>query len=202
MLKYITYLPKGFKEEINKMWPLIVVLHGVGERGSDVEIVRKNGLPKAIEAGMYIPFVVAVPQCPKETSWQPFEIKKVIDEVIDKYPIDINRIYLTGFSMGGFGTWKTATEYKDVFAAIAPICGGGFVYDAFKIKYIPAWVFHGALDDIVPVSKSEDMVNELKKLGADIKFTIYPDVYHDSWTQTYNNPELYSWFLKHSKKIK
>jgi predicted peptidase len=200
MLKYLTYLPKGFKEEFNKNWPLIIFLHGVGERGHNVEIVRRNGLPKSLEEGLAIPFIVVAPQCPDNEGWQPERIKKVLDEVLEKYPVDVNRIYLTGLSMGGFGTWKTAIEYRYIFAAISPICGGGFVYDAPKIKHIPIWVFHGAKDDVVPISKSEDMVNALRDLNADIKFTIYPETKHDSWTETYNNLELYDWFLKYSKK--
>lgn len=200
MLKYLTYLPTNFKEEFNKHWPLIMFLHGVGERGDDIEIVKRNGLPKAIEEGMQIPFIIIAPQCPKNQSWLPEQIKKVIDEVIEKYPIDDKRIYLTGLSMGGFGTFKTAITYNNIFAAIAPICGGGFVYDAYKIKNIPTWVFHGAKDQVVPISKSEDMVKALEKLNAPVKFTIYPEADHDSWTEAYNNPELYDWFLDNKKQ--
>jgi len=202
MLKYLTYLPKGFKEEINKSWPLILFLHGVAERGNNVEIVRRNGLPKALEEGLSIPFVVIAPQCAAEGGWQPSEVIKVLDDAIEKYPLDLNRIYLTGLSMGGFGTWKTANDYNDIFAAIVPICGGGFIYDAAKIKHIPTWVFHGALDEVVPLSKSQDMVNALRNLGADVLFTVYPQAKHDSWTETYSNLELYSWLLKQTKNKK
>jgi hypothetical protein len=109
-------------------------------------------------------------------------------------------MYLTGLSMGGFGTWEYAVNYPDRFAAIAPICGGGNPERAWAIRNLPIWVFHGAKDQAVPIKQSEDMVNALKKVGNDVKFTVYPEAGHDSWTETYNNPALYEWFLKHKRK--
>ena len=200
MLKYLKYLPKTFNEITSKHWPLILFLHGVGERGSDINIVKRNGLPQIIEEGMQLPFIVIAPQCPSNTSWQIPELKMVLDDAIEKYPIDLSRIYLTGLSMGGFGTWRFAIEHPGIFAAIVPICGGRAKFYARKIKKIPTWVFHGALDNVVPIQKSKEMVDELRKLRADVKFTIYPASKHDSWTQTYKNPELYKWFLKYKKK--
>ena len=110
--------------------------------------------------------------------------------------MNTGRIYLTGLSMGGYGTWSLAIAYPGRFAAIAPVCGGSEPFFAGRIKDIPAWIFHGAKDSVVPVSKSEEMVNALKKHGSNVKFTVYPEAKHDSWTATYNNPELYEWFLK------
>ena len=110
-------------------------------------------------------------------------------------------MYLTGLSMGGFGTWTLAAAYPRRFAAIAPICGGGSPKDAPKLKSLPIWVFHGAQDKTVPLARSEDMVKALKGAGAgEVKFTVYPDAGHDSWTATYDNPELYSWLLAHQLK--
>ena len=198
MLNYIKYLPNSFSEDISKHWPLIIFLHGVGERGSDINIVKRNGLPKTIEEGMKLPFIVIAPQCPPGSTWQTNELNKVLDDVLEKYPIDLTRIYLTGLSMGGFGTWKYAIEYPEIFAAIAPICGGGSIYNAHTIRKIPTWIFHGKKDKVIPVEKSIEMYEELKKHKANVKITIYPEAEHDSWTETYNNPELYEWFLKHS----
>jgi predicted peptidase len=109
-------------------------------------------------------------------------------------------VYLTGLSMGGFGTWSLAAAHPEKFAAIAPICGGGEPRTARRLKSIPTWVFHGAKDPTVPLARSEAMVQALKKAGGDVKFTVYRDAGHDSWTETYNNPKLYEWFLAHSKK--
>jgi predicted peptidase len=123
-----------------------------------------------------------------------------LDEVIAEYRIDEQRIYLTGLSMGGFGTWRLAMAYPDRFAALAPVCGGGDPDQAHLVAHLPTWVFHGAKDDVVSIENSKKMVAALKKAGCDVKFTIYPDAGHDSWTETYNNPELYDWFLDHSIK--
>ena len=113
--------------------------------------------------------------------------------------MDTRRIYLTGLSMGGYGTWATATRYPDRFAAIAPICGGGEVLLANLLKDTPIWAFHGDADTVVPLSKSQEMVEAVNRSGGNAKLTIYPGVNHDSWTQTYNNDALYEWFLSHSK---
>ena len=131
----------------------------------------------------------------------PLEDKQaLVDDVLARHKAaDPDRVYLTGLSMGGFGTWETATEYPERFAAIAPICGGGRPYTAARLKKLPTWVFHGEKDPVVPIKRSEEMVDALKKAGGDVKFTRYPEAGHDSWTETYNNPELYEWFLKHQR---
>jgi predicted peptidase len=114
--------------------------------------------------------------------------------------VDVNRIYLTGLSMGGYGSWTLAAAHPERFAAMAPICGGGDPADAKKLKDIPTWVFHGAKDEVVPPKASEDMVEAIKTEGGDIRYTLYPEANHDSWSETYDNPELYTWFLSHSLK--
>ncbi len=118
----------------------------------------------------------------------------------EKYNVDKNRIYVTGLSMGGYGTWSLAMEYPYRFAAIAPICGAGNERIACRLKDTPVWAFHGAKDNVVPISGDQKLIDELKKCGGDIKFTIYPNANHDSWTETYNNPKLYDWLLSHSLK--
>lgn len=197
-LEYLLYLPEEYVETSDKKWPLILFLHGAGERGEDIERVKIHGIPKIAEV-MRLPFICVSPQCPSHLFWQMKndELITLYEELIEKYSIDTERIYLTGLSMGGYGTWSMAILYPDMFAAIAPICGGGDPQQASIIKDVPVWAFHGAQDNVVPIQETENMVKALKAIGSDAKFTIYPEADHDSWTETYDNPELYKWFLSH-----
>lgn len=122
----------------------------------------------------------------------------LLDEVTAAYRADTDRIYVTGLSMGGFGTWSLGIAYPDRFAALAPICGGNNPQQVSLLKQVPVWVFHGAKDTVVPLSQSEAMVEALREAGGDVKLTVYPEAGHDSWTETYNNDELYEWLLQHS----
>ena len=202
---YLLYLPKEYGKEADKKWPLMVFLHGSGESGTDVQKVAKHGPPKLIAAGKEFPFIVVSPQCPEGKIWSNDLLLALLDEVETKYAVDTQRVYLTGLSMGGFGTWSLGLSHPEKFAAIAPICGGGEIItpllaDKTKLASLPVWAFHGAKDPTVPVEESEHMVNYLKKIGVkEVKLTIYPDALHDSWTQTYANPELFEWFLQHSR---
>ncbi|HEV3166171.1 MAG TPA: prolyl oligopeptidase family serine peptidase [Isosphaeraceae bacterium] len=196
-LKYLLYLPEGY-ESSEKSWPLVLFLHGAGESGDDLSKVKRNGPPKLIESGKAYPFIVVSPQSPG-MGWNAEALNALIDELGSQYRVDKGRVYLTGLSMGGFGTWSLAAAHPEKFAAIVPICGGGRPTDASKLKNLPIWVFHGAKDNTVPIARSEDMVKALKDAGADVKFTIYPEAGHDSWTETYNNEEVYSWLLSHKR---
>lgn len=197
--RYLLFLPKDYVEE-KKRWPLILFLHGAGERGDDLELIKRHGPPKIVEEQEDFPFILVSPQCPKDGWWSNDFLNALLDEVVTRYRVDKDRIYVTGLSMGGFGTWNLAIEYPDRFAAIASICGGGNPLEACKLKHVPVWVFHGAKDNVVPIKKSEEMVNALRECGGNVKFTVYPEAGHDSWTETYNNPELYEWFLKHRRQ--
>jgi len=204
-INYLLYLPKDYGKDGKKLWPMILFLHGAGERGDNLEAVKKHGPPKLVAAGKELPFVIVSPQCPGDDWWTSVEMVDTLsalsDEMVARHRVDPDRIYLTGLSMGGFGTWEMALTFPKRFAAIAPICGRGRPYQANRIKNVPAWVFHGGKDPVVPLKDSEDMVNALKKAGAkEVKFTVYPEAGHDSWTEAYNNPELYSWFLEHTLK--
>ena len=196
-LNYLLFLPKGY-EEGDKKWPLMLFLHGAGESGDDLNKVKIHGPPKIVETKSDFPFILVSPQSPGR-GWNPDTLKALLDDIMATYRVDRDRVYLTGLSMGGYGTWTLATAHPDYFAAIAPICGGGNPSDAKKLKDLPIWVFHGAKDEAVPLRRSEEMVNALKDLGADVKFTVYPEAGHDSWTETYNNPELYQWMLSHKR---
>lgn len=196
-LNYLLFLPEGYAES-DKKWPLILFLHGAGESGADLEKVKKHGPPKIVEAKPDFPFIVVSPQS-RRRGWNPDALRALLDEVLADYRVDRDRVYLTGLSMGGFGTWMLAADHPDYFAAIVPICGGGDAADARTLKNLPIWVFHGAKDEAVPLKRSEEMVKALKEAGADVKFTVYPEAAHDSWTETYNNPELYQWLLSHRR---
>jgi predicted peptidase len=199
-LNHWLYLPPDY--ETQNVWPLIIFLHGYGERGSDLELVNKHGLPKRIAARDEFPFIIASPQCPITSHWpeQVTELNALLDHLIASYNVDTTRVYLTGLSMGGYGTWFFASRYPERFAAIAPICGGGGWWMTNALKTIPAWVFHGDADPTVPLHESEIMVERIRNAGGDVMFTVYPGVAHDSWTETYNNPKLYEWFLSHQLK--
>ena len=196
-MDYLLYLPKEYEEK--EAWPLMLFLHGAGERGEDISLVKKHGPPKLVEEGKEFPFIVVSPQCPKGRWWQTLELTTLLDEIEEKYKVDKDRIYVTGLSMGGFGTWALAAYQPERFAAMAPICGGG---DPIRAKFsapVPAWVFHGAKDSVVPIERSEKMVEALKKAKGSVEFTIYPDAGHNSWTETYANPELYEWLLQQKR---
>ncbi|MFC1476880.1 prolyl oligopeptidase family serine peptidase [candidate division KSB1 bacterium] len=197
-IQYLLYLPVDYDSK-GEAQPLMLFLHGAGERGDNIELVKKHGPPKLLEQGRQFPFIVVSPQCPAGAWWPPGALDLLLKEICGRLNVDENRIYLTGLSMGGYGTWALAVEYPERFAAIAPVCGGGDPEKADTIKHLPAWVFHGGKDTVVPIERSREMVDALKKAGADVQFTIYPEAGHDSWTETYNNPELYEWFLKHRR---
>jgi predicted peptidase len=205
-LEYLLFLPENYDDDGEK-WPFILFLHGAGERGADLGILKKNGIPKvieekAVEGKVDFPFIVASPQCPTGAHWQPDALSALLDDLVGRYAIDEERIYLTGLSMGGMGTWALAGEEPKRFAAIAPVCGGGTRYGARRIgeSQLPTWVFHGAKDKVVPLEESQRMVDQIKKYKGKVKFNIYPNAGHDSWTHTYDNPRLYTWFLSHCRR--
>lgn len=204
-LNYLRHLPADYGKEPGKKWPMILFLHGAGERGDDIEMIKKHGIARVNEE-RELPFVTIAPQCPENHWWSDFLplLDELVVQAIDTLNVDPNRVYLTGLSMGGYGTWHMAVEYPQRFAAIAPICGGGgwmygFPERVSEIAHLPVWVFHGAKDNVVPIEESQKLVDVLKGCGADVRFTVYPDAMHDAWTETYNNPELYDWFLSHQK---
>ena len=197
--QYLIYFPEDYNR-IDKTWPLVMFLHGAGERGTDIELVKKNGPPKLVSEEKKFPFILLSPQCPEKSWWNNRVLFALLNEVISKYKIDENRIYLTGLSMGGYATWSLAIEYPEKFAAIVPICGGGEPNDVCALKNVPVWVFHGEKDNVVPIKEDINMVEALKQCGGNVKFTRYPETGHDAWTETYNNPELYNWLLENKNE--
>jgi len=198
--RYHLYLPPQYDGQ--DRWPLLLFLHGSGERGNDLELVKVHGPPKLIAAGKEFPFIVVSPQCPRFQRWETAQLAALLDQVERTCKVDPDRVYVTGLSLGGFGTWQLAANYPDRFAAIAPICGGGEKEAAAVISQVPVWAFHGAQDKAVPLKASEEMIAALRQAGAEPKLTVYPDAGHDSWTATYDNPELYDWLLSHRRRPK
>jgi predicted peptidase len=196
--QYLLYLPEGYAES-DKAWPLLMFLHGIGERGSDLDRVKTHGPAKRIAEGEEFPFIVVSPLCADDQWWSPLLLNAILDKVMAEHRVNEDRVYLTGLSMGGFGTWDLAVDSPERFAAIAPICGRGNPYAADRIKDLPVWVFHGARDEVIPVIESKAMVDALRFVGASPRLTVYPEAGHDSWTETYENPELYEWLLSHSR---
>ena len=200
-ISYLLYLPENYNHDLRE-WPLLFFLHGRGERGSDINQVKTHGPPKLIEQGNSFPFMVVSPQCPLERlEWDWQLLDNLLTEILKTYRIDRSCIYLTGLSMGGFGSWTWAMNRPERFAALVPICGWGDTSKVCSLNIIPVWTFHGAQDPVIPVQKTEDLVRALKECGGNVKFTIYPEAKHDAWTETYNNPELYRWILMQKKSV-
>ena len=206
-LDYLLSLPPGYQHG-GQRWPLILFLHGAGERGTNLSKVSVHGPPKLVKQGKELPFIIVSPQCPTDGIWDDAALLALLDEVSKNYRVDSRRIYLTGLSMGGFGSWSLGLRHPEKFAAIAPICGGGDILPALltskekakALRTLGVWAFHGAKDPVVALAESERMVGALKKAGVqDLQLTVYPEAGHDSWTEAYNNPKLYEWFLAHQR---
>jgi len=196
---HLVVLPDGYDRTPAKRWPLILFLHGSGERGNDLTMIKNEGPQGYINQGHPLPFIVVSPQCPEWESWSPERLMRLIDQIEAAYRVDPKRIYVTGLSLGGIGTYDLAATYPQKFAALAPLSGMENPEIVERLKSIPIWIFHGADDAIVPTRFSIDMANRLKEAGADFKLTIYPGVGHGGWDKTYANPALYAWFLDHAR---
>jgi predicted peptidase len=216
-LNYRLMKPEGYKDDGKHSYPLVIFLHGAGERGKDNAAQLKHGVAdfaKDDSRKKYPCFLIA-PQCPASQVWVYGSLKNLsktkpaveagemvlalLDELKKEFRIDSKRIYLTGLSMGGYGTWELLARKPDLFAAAMPICGGGDVKKAEKIAKIPIWCFHGDKDGAVPVARSREMIEAIKKAGGEPKYTEYEGVGHDSWTQTYRDPKVMAWLFEQKK---
>ena len=198
-LHYWLYLPENYAADQREDFPLVLFLHGGGEVGDSLALVKKNGLPHEIAQGKQFPFVMIAPQNPRDQLWDDAQVLTLLDEIIDTHRIDEDRVYLTGMSRGGFGAWRMAIQNPDKFAAVVPVCGGGVPDYVKRIKDVPVWAFHGAKDRLIPLSRTVEMVEALLAVGGNVKLTVYPEAGHDSWTETYRNPELYEWLLRQKR---
>jgi predicted peptidase len=221
-LLYRLLKPQGYDQASTNAYPLVVFLHGAGERGNDNEAQLVHGAPEFAtpEIRKKHPCFVIAPQCPEKQSWakvgrqngnlaaefpnEPTEPTRLVLELIEamgkEYHIDSKRIYLTGLSMGGFGTWDILARHPERFAAAIPVCGGGVEENAARFAKVPIWVFHGGADPVVKPELSRHMVEALRKAGGHPGYTEYPDVPHDSWTMTYRDPDVLDWLFAKSKK--
>lgn len=203
---YLLYVPKADASQPGKRWPLVLFLHGAGERGTNVNLVAVHGPPKQAAAGREFPFILVSPQCPANQTWDNDALLALLDTLQSQLSVDPTRVYVTGLSMGGSGTWSLALRYPERFAAVAPICGWGDRIRALlptqqlALKTLGFWAFHGGKDNGVPLTESQKMVDAVKRAGVtDVKLTVYPNDGHDSWTHAYNEPEFYEWLLKHRR---
>jgi predicted peptidase len=204
-LPYLVHVPPQAAAHPAKSWPAILFLHGLGEAGDDPKDLLRTGLPQYVKQHPDFPFVMIAPQCPRLTWWAELSeaLASLLDQCLATFPIDPHRLYLTGISMGGYGTWYLGSLWPERFAAVVPICGGGLHFHGFpervaRLKHTPVWAFHGAQDTVVLPQLSQDLVEALRVHGGQVKFTLYPHAGHDSWTETYNNPELYAWLQRHA----
>lgn len=200
-LDYLLAVPDDYDPNGSSV-PLILFLHGAGERGDKVRKVATHGPPKLIAAGQKIPAIVVSPQCPAGEWWNDHldGLSALLDQILDQYNVDESRIYLTGLSMGGYGSWALAAMEPERFAAVVPICGGGAKSMGRSLRDLPIWAFHGDADRVVPVQESRDMVESIERRGGKkVRLTTYPGVRHDSWTQTYDDPEVWEWLLAQTK---
>ncbi|MEM9053623.1 MAG: prolyl oligopeptidase family serine peptidase [Bacteroidota bacterium] len=198
-------------------YPLVIFLHGSGESGTDNESQLKWGVMNFATSEVmanHHPIVIA-PQKRQDERWDNFSaedmtmqskpsramalLRELIDELVEKFPVDRNRIYITGLSMGGFGAYDAISRYPDLFAAAVPVCGGGDTNQVEKFKHVPMWIFHGAQDDVVKPSFSLDMLNALHEIGKTPGFTLLPETGHFAWISAYSNQEMINWLFRQSK---
>jgi predicted peptidase len=196
---YLLHIP----ENKNEKKPLLVFIPGDGEKGTDIEKVKIHGPFKYLKTHQLDAYILA-PQCLENENWDIESIHQLILKVQREYSVDANRIYLTGLSSGGWATWNLAISHPELFAAIVPI--SGFVdliqMDYIcKIKTIPVQIFHGLLDDVVPVDYAISVYKALKSCDANVKLTIFDDSGHDSWSRVYDNQEIYNWMFQQTKNL-
>ena len=205
-MQYLLYLPEGYDlpQNAGKRWPLLFMLHGIGENGSNAQMLVKYGPAKMIEKGRDFPFIVVTPQHPGGSAkadklWNVELTTAMMRDVIERYRVDTDRVYLSGLSTGGLATWVIAANQPNMFAAIAPMASWGYVEEARQIAHIPVWAFHGGADMIVPKSSVEPLIEAHKAAGGETKLTIYPGVGHEAWKNAFADEALYQWFLAHKR---
>jgi len=198
---YVCNLPKDY--DSSKKYPLVIFLHGAGERGDDLDVAVRHGFMRAVrEEDKDYPFIFIAPQCPKDKYWGCYteSLLAFIDHICEAYPVDLDRVYLTGLSMGGTGTWMLAMADPDRFAAIAPVCGSGIVWNGKIISKIPILVYHGDCDTTVPIQESMNMITAVNKHGGNAQIRVLYGVAHNAWDCAYGGDDLVNWFLSHKRE--
>jgi predicted peptidase len=217
-LPYRIHLPKSMDK--SKKYPLVIFLHGAGERGNENKKQLAHGAKDILKYSRSNnePVIIIAPQCPKKKQWvntpwgklshtMPKEPSipmalaiSLLKSKVNNLPVDVKRVYVSGLSMGGYGTWDIIQRMPDYFAAAIPVCGGGDSAEAPKLKNLPIWCFHGGNDRVVKTKRSQDMIAAIKKAGGSPKYTEYPGVGHNSWSATFSNKEVLKWLFEQKKK--
>ena len=208
MLRYLTYPPPCVADQ--RRWPLIVFLHGSGERGDDLSLVKRYGAPRYLEDGLQVPAFVAAPQCPAGQRWELLveDLERLVSHLVATLPVDEGNVLLTGFSLGGFGAWAWALRNPGRFAALAPVAGceagGEGALDALcTLRDLPIWIIHGAADTHVPVAGADAYADRLARCGADVRYSRLPDADHgDTGREAYSTPELYLWLASQQRRAR
>lgn len=202
-LQYMIVLPADYSQ-VDRSWPMILFFHGATARGQNLDLVKSYGPPLLAEEQADFPFVVLAPQCPDGEYWttKVDMVAALLDHIIKKYKIDPNRVYLTGTSMGGNGTWYMVARHPEYFAAVAPMAASPRIPDSWNKRFIsmPIWAFHGDQDTICPLENDEAMINALRAQGATPRFTILPGKGHYIGKEAYENRDLYDWFLANTRQ--
>lgn len=199
---YVKYLPHDFDE--TKKYPLVFFLHGAGERGTDLDVAMRHGYMKYVrETGKEYPFIFIAPQCPDGKYWGCYteSLLAFLDEICDMLPVDKDRVYLTGLSMGGTGVWMLAMAAPEKFAAIVPVCGSGIYWLGGTLTKTPIYIYHGDCDDVVPISNGIEMLTSINKRGGNAKIKILHGVKHDAWNIAYSDEKLIDWMLQQKKQV-
>lgn len=202
-LGYLQYLPaNACTDPATRALPLVIFLHGSGERGdgsdSELDRVAVHGWPRYVREGTDYPFILICPQCPRDTHWGGIleSMNRFLDHLLDTLPVDRARVYLTGLSMGGTGTWLWASVSASRFAALIPVCGAGVGWLSCTCLHTPIRAFHGSVDGAIDCYESIRMVNRINAQGGHADLTVYPGVGHNCWEKAYTDPTLIAWMLE------
>lgn len=188
------HLPRGYRAS-SRIWPLVVFLHGSGERGTELERVKAHGPPKLADRGADYPFILVSPQLDEGLRWDSVSLHALLLALQTRLRIDPDRVCATGLSLGGHGVWDWATAYPHDLAAIAPVCGFGEADDVCRLRHVPVRAYHGAADTVVPLARQQECVDALRACGGTADFIVYPGVGHDAWNPAYDDPALVPWLM-------
>lgn len=209
-LGYLLHVPRVPEGPPPDGFPVLLFLHGSGERGTRPMCVAKHGPPKLARLDPAFPFVVVSPQCPAGKLWDVAALPGLLDEALRGLPVNVGRVSVTGLSMGGYATWELVLRHPERFCAAVPICGGVQWVEALlpdprklrAIRSVPIRAYHGAQDDVVPLGESERAVAALRGLGAEVSLTVVPDAGHDAWSAAYSDPDLFRWLLEQRRVVR
>jgi predicted peptidase len=190
-LPYRAWLPA---ESVSKPWPLILFLHGSGERGKDLAFVERNGPPRYVRSHP-LPCIVIAPQLGEGQTWSADAVLALLDRLEGAYAIDTTRVSLVGLSMGAYGAYETAIAAPHRFAALLNVSGAGNPVEVCRLAALPTWIVHGGKDDVIPVDWGREMARRLESCKGNVRWTLEPEAGHDAWTKLFDDPATYDWLL-------